>query len=61
MSVNIIHDKDADLNIFVMNINKFFESSAGIKNVDKPWKKASGRIHQIMLFHLEIILTNLMT
>jgi type III restriction enzyme len=34
------YDKDAELNIFVMNINKFFESSAGIKNVDKPWEES---------------------
>jgi len=43
------YDTDADFNIFVFNINKFFESSAGVKSVDKPWeesfwKNSSGNI-----------------
>lgn len=43
------YDPDAAFNIFVFNINKFFESSAGVKSVDKAWeesfwKDASGSV-----------------
>ena len=34
------YNSDADFNIFVFNINKFFESSAGVKSVDKPWEES---------------------
>lgn len=34
------YNSDADFNIFVLNINKFFESSAGVKSVDKPWEES---------------------
>lgn len=34
------YQDDADFNVFVFNINKFFESSAGIKSVDKPWEES---------------------
>jgi type III restriction enzyme len=33
------YEEDADFNIYVFNINKFFESSSGIKSVDKPWEE----------------------
>jgi len=34
------YDPDADFNIFVFNVNKFFESSSGVKSVDKPWEES---------------------
>lgn len=35
------YDENADFNIFVLNINKFFESNAGVKYVDKPWEESN--------------------
>ncbi|MCB9362058.1 DEAD/DEAH box helicase family protein [Candidatus Woesearchaeota archaeon] len=34
------YDADADFTIFVFNINKFFESASGVKNVDKAWEES---------------------
>ncbi len=32
------YEEDADFNIFVFNISKFFEKNSSIMNIDKPWE-----------------------